>query len=259
MRFDGKRALVTGAGSGIGAATAMRLASEGARLVLLDIDRGAAETTAEAIASTCGTGRTLVAEADVSSWDLLSAAFARMIEADARLDILVNNAGLGAVGKTPDLPIDDWRRTLGVVLDGPFYCSKLAIPMLRAAGGGAIVNVASISGVLGDYSLAAYNAAKGGVLNLTRTLALDHIKDGIRVNAICPGMVDTPATKMLKDNEELWSRIERSIPAGRAARADEIAAVIAFLASDDASAMVGATVVVDNGITAWTGHPDLLA
>lgn len=258
MRFDGKLALVTGAGSGIGAATALRLASEGARLVLLDINRTGAEATADLIAARVGAGRTLVEQADVSDWQSISAAFARIGEAEPRLDILVNNAGLGAVGRTPDLPLEDWRRTLGVVLDGPFYCCKLGIPLLRAAGGGAIVNVASISGLLGDYGLSAYSAAKGGVMNWTRTIALDHIGEGIRVNAVCPGMVDTPVTRMLQDNAELWSRIKAAIPARRVAQPEEIAAVIAFLASDDASAMVGAAVVVDNGLTAGTGSPNIM-
>ncbi len=258
MRFDGKLALVTGAGSGIGAATALRLASEGARLILLDINRTGAEATAERIAARAGTGRTLVEQADVSDWRSISAAFARIAEAEPRLDILVNNAGLGAVGQTPDLPLEDWRRTLGVVLDGPFHCCKLGIPLLRAAGGGAIVNVASISGLFGDYSLSAYSAAKGGVMNWTRTIALDHIGEGIRVNAVCPGMVDTPVTQMLQDNDELWTRIKGAIPARRVARPEEIAAVIAFLASDDASAMVGAAVVVDNGLTAGTGSPNIM-
>lgn len=257
MRFVDKLVLVTGAGSGIGAATAKRFAAEGARLILLDINRESAEATASAI-SAHGGGSILVEQADVSNWDSISAAFGRIADVEPKLDVLVNNAGLGTVGPVPDLPLEEWRKTLGVVLDGPFYCCKLGIPMIRAAGGGAIVNVASIAGLFGEYSLSAYGAAKGGVLNFTRALALDHIKEGIRVNAICPGMVDTPAASFLKSNTELWARISTNIPAGRAAKPEEIAAVIAFLASDDASAMVGAAVVVDNGITAWTGSPNVM-
>jgi meso-butanediol dehydrogenase/(S,S)-butanediol dehydrogenase/diacetyl reductase len=257
MRFQDKLALVTGAGSGIGAATALRLASEGARLVLLDINPAGAEATANAIAA-AGGADTLVVQADVSDWESISAAFERIAGIEPKLDILINNAGLGTVGQVPDLPIAEWRKTLGVVLDGPFFCCKLGIPLIRAAGGGAIVNVASIAGMFGEYSLTAYSAAKGGILNFTRSLALDHIKEGIRVNAICPGMVDTPAAGFLKSNKELWSRITSSIPSGRPATPEEIAAVIAFLASDDASAMVGSAVVVDNGLTAWTGSPNVM-
>lgn len=258
MRLEGKRAIVTGAGSGIGAATALRLAREGANVVLLDLRQEGADATAAAIGKAVGPGRTAVETADVSDWESISAAFDRIAQDNPRLDILVNNAGMGVVGPTPELPLEDWRLVMGVVLDGPFHCCKLAIPMMRKAGGGAIVNVASIAGQFGEYSLSAYGAAKGGVLNFTRSLALDHIKEGIRVNAICPGMVETPAASFLKNNEELWSRITTMIPAGRAAQPEEIASVIAFLASDDASAMVGAAVVVDNGLTAWTGSPNVM-
>lgn len=258
MRFKDKVALVTGAGSGIGAATARRLASEGAHVVLLDFNGDGAAATAAAIAADGGSGGTSIETADVSDWDSVSGAFSRIAEKHPKLDILVNNAGMGLLGKAPDVPIADWDRVLGVVLNGVFYCTKLGIPLLRVAGGGAIVNVASIAGMAGEFHLPAYSAAKGGVLNFTRAVAIDHIKEGIRVNAVCPGMVDTPAAKMLKDNAPLWERIQDSIPSGRPAQPSEIAAVIAFLASDDASAMVGSAVVVDNGITAWTGSPNIL-
>src|SRR5690606_32450314 len=131
------------------------------RLVLLDINRAGAEETAAAIASLHGPGRVLIEEANVADWESVSAAFSRISKVEPKLDILVNNAGMGVAGPAPDTPIEDWKRTIGVVLDGPFYCCKLGIPLIRAAGGGAIVNVASIAGIFGEYNLTAYGAAKG--------------------------------------------------------------------------------------------------
>jgi meso-butanediol dehydrogenase/(S,S)-butanediol dehydrogenase/diacetyl reductase len=247
-RFDGRVAIVTGAASGIGAATARLLAKGGARVVVADIaDTGAA------VADETG-GR--FHRVDVSVEGEVGALVADTLAAEGRLDILVNNAGIGALGEVPDLPSETWRQVFAVDLDAVFWACRAAIPAIRAAGSGAIVNVASISGLAADHGFAAYNAAKAGLINLSRTMAIDHAKDGIRVNVVCPGLVDTPLAGALAAIPGVMERFLSTIPIGRAIRPGEVAEVIAFLASDAASAMTGAVVTVDGGVTAHLGSPD---
>jgi meso-butanediol dehydrogenase/(S,S)-butanediol dehydrogenase/diacetyl reductase len=182
-----------------------------------------------------------------------------LVAAAGGLDVFINNAGAGAFARSTELPVDAWRALIALNLDAVFFGCKAAIPALVARGGGAIVNVASISGLGGDYGFTVYNAAKGGVINYTRAAAIDHAREGVRINAVCPGLVDTPAVApalAIPGAAEAWNA---SIPMGRAARPEEIAAVIAFLASEDASYMTGAAVVVDGGATAHTGQPNLAA
>jgi meso-butanediol dehydrogenase/(S,S)-butanediol dehydrogenase/diacetyl reductase len=167
-----------------------------------------------------------------------------------RLDVLVNNAGIGCFGETPDLDPEQWHRVIAVDLHSVFYGCRAAIPHLRRAGGGAIVNTASISGLAGDYGFAAYNAAKGAVANYTRTLAIDHGKDGIRTNAVCPGPIDTPLAAALTSNDVVMAEYARVVPLGRIGRADEVAA---------ASYVNGACLEVDGGLTAHTGQPNIVA
>jgi meso-butanediol dehydrogenase / (S,S)-butanediol dehydrogenase / diacetyl reductase len=256
-RFAGKVALVTGGASGIGAATARRLAAEGARVAIGDLD----EPAGGALAKELG------AEAGAASFHAVDvaelASVERLVEDVAarfgRLDVLVNNAGIGGFGETPDLDPDQWHRVIAVDLHSVFYGCRAAIPHLRRAGGGAIVNTASISGLGGDYGFAAYNAAKGAVANYTRTLALDHGKDGIRTNAVCPGPIDTPLAAALTSNAVVVAEYARVVPLGRIGRAEEVAAAIAFLASDDASYVNGACLEVDGGLTAHTGQPNFVA
>ncbi len=256
-RFGGRVALVTGGASGIGAATARRLRAEGARVAIGDLN----ESLGTALAKELGaeTGGALFQAADVA--DLASVE--RLVEATAarfgRLDVLVNNAGIGSFGETPDLDPEQWHRVIAVDLHSVFYGCRAAIPHLRRAGGGAIVNTASISGLGGDQGFAAYNAAKGAVVNYTRTLAVDHGKEGIRTNAVCPGPIDTPLATVLMQSETIVGEYRRSIPLGRVGRADEVAAAIAFLASDDASYVNGVCLEVDGGLLAHTGQPNFVA
>jgi meso-butanediol dehydrogenase/(S,S)-butanediol dehydrogenase/diacetyl reductase len=184
-RFTGKVALVTGAASGIGAATARRLRSEGARVALADLNEPAGTALAKELAGDDdGASFHSVDVAELASVERL---VAEVVGRFGRLDVLVNNAGIGSFGETPDVDPEQWHRVIAVDLHSVFYGCRTAIPELSRAGGGAIVNTASISGLGGDYGFAAYNAAKGAVVNYTRTLALDHAKDGIRTNAVCPG------------------------------------------------------------------------
>jgi meso-butanediol dehydrogenase/(S,S)-butanediol dehydrogenase/diacetyl reductase len=243
---------VTGAGSGIGAATVRRLVAEGAAVVGLDIAEPI-ERVGEVDYLLC----------DVADPEAVEAAIDRAVahlDGHGRLlDVLVNNAGIGSLAPAAGLAVEEWRRVLDVNVSSVFYACRRAIPIMQSLSGGTIVNVASISGLRGDFGFGAYNASKAAVVNYTRTLALDHGRDGIRVNAVCPGLVDTPLTAGLHSVEGLLDRWTAAIPLGRAGQPDEIAATIAFLASDDASYLTGAAVVVDGGITAGTGQPDVLS
>jgi meso-butanediol dehydrogenase/(S,S)-butanediol dehydrogenase/diacetyl reductase len=175
-----------------------------------------------------------------------------------RLDILFNNAGIGALAETSEMAEELWDQVFAINTRAVFLFCKAALPLMRESGGGAIVNTASISGLFGDYAMSAYNASKGAVVNYTRALALDCGRDGIRVNAVCPGLVDTEmAAGAIADPADRAFWFDR-IPLGRAARREEIAAVATFLASDDASYMTGAIVSADGGIGAHTGQPNFL-
>lgn len=252
-RFEDKIVLITGAASGIGAATARRFAAEGALLALGDLN----EEGMAAVAKELGAGERILTRAtDVREYDEVEALTQAAVDRFGRLDVVFNNAGIGTYGKTPDLDLENWRNVIAVDLHSVFYGCRAAIPHLRNAGGGAIINTASISGLAGDYGLAAYNAAKGGVMNFTRTCAIDHARENIRVNAVCPGPIETALTSPLLAHEGFVKSYAERVPMGRVGKADEIAGVVAFLASEDAGYITGVGVVVDGGLLAATGQPN---
>jgi len=258
-RFEGCAAIVTAAGSGIGAATAKRLAGEGARVVVADLSSTRAQATAGDIATAGGEAAWIKMDAaDPSS---VEATVALAVTRWGRLDLLVNNAGYGAPALLCDTTVESWNRTLAVTLTSVFLGLKHALPVMRRQGKGAVVNTASVSGIAGDIGMPAYNAAKAGVVNLTRAAALECAGQGIRVNCVCPGGVDTRVTQLLAGDraDELRRTMAAVHPLQRMGSAEEIAAAIAFLASDEAAFITGAALVADGGLTAASGLPPYVA
>lgn len=249
MRYDGKVAIVTGAGSGIGEATAVRLAQEGASVVVADIRQDA---MARVLAAIGGEERHLGVIVDVIDAAAIDRMIAATVERFGRIDTLVNNAGMGSFGKVTDIDMDHWNTVMTVDVASIFWASRQAMPHLVASGG-SIVNVASASGMAADYGFAAYNAAKAAVLNLTRAMAIDHAP-AVRVNAVSPGLTATPLATGLTENPTIMQAY--ALPMERPARPDEIAAAIAFLGSADASYVNGHNLVIDGGMTAHTGQPN---
>lgn len=242
----GRVALVTGGASGIGAATARLLAARGASVLVVDIDGDGAQRICDEIAARGGAAEAFAADLmpSASADAAVSAALARF----GRLDILVNNAGIGGRGPSHELTDADWRRVIGLDLDAVFYMSRAALRPMVASGAGAIVSIASIFGHVGLGERAAYSAAKAGVVNLTRALALEYGARGIRVNAVCPGVIRTP---LVAHNSPAQTEALIALhPIGRLGEPEEVAEAAAFLASDAASFVTGASLLVDGGYTA---------
>ncbi len=243
----GKVAVVTGAASGIGAESARRLAEEGARVVVADLTDGAGRAVASEVDG-------LYVRTDVTSPEGVQALYAAAAAEFGRVDVLVNNAGISPPDDDSilDTELDAWRRVQEVNLTSVYLCCKHGIPHLLAAGGGSVVNTASFVALMGAAtSQISYTASKGGVLAMTRELGVQFARQGVRVNALCPGPVDTPLLRELfaADPERAARRLVH-VPMGRFAEAREIAAAVAFLASEDSSFITASTFLVDGGITA---------
>jgi meso-butanediol dehydrogenase/(S,S)-butanediol dehydrogenase/diacetyl reductase len=250
--LDGKVALITGGAGAIGLATAGRFAEEGARVVIADregdrLDRAATDLR--------DSGLDVIAmPVDVTSEASVQELLARIAADQGRLDILFTSAGVLVSGSVVETTLEEWQRTLAVNLTGTFLCAKYAVPLMVAGGGGSIVLMSSTSGLVAEQATAAYCASKGGVVMLGRQMALDFARDGIRVNVVCPGWIDTPfndpAVERSGGVEALAPFIEAMVPLGRQGQPDEVADVVVFLASDRSRLMTGSVVVADGGLTA---------
>ncbi|MGB9791703.1 MAG: SDR family NAD(P)-dependent oxidoreductase [Thermacetogeniaceae bacterium] len=247
MRLRDKVAVITGAGSGIGRATAILFGNEGAKVIVSDYKEDTAKATLDEILKNKGEG--IAVRADVSNEEEVRQLMEKAFKSYGRLDILINNAGIGEVSPVEELSEEAWYRTIDINLKGVFLCTKHAIPYMRRSGGGSIVNNASILGHVSFPGAAAYSAAKGGVVMLTKNMALDYAKDRIRVNAVCPGFIRTPMVEKgaVKDQIDYLATLH---PLGRLGEPIEVAYAMLFLASDEASFITGSSLMVDGGYTA---------
>jgi NAD(P)-dependent dehydrogenase (short-subunit alcohol dehydrogenase family) len=247
-RLEERVALVTGAASGIGRATAERLASEGATAVVTDVQDDAGEEAAAAIRA--GGGESLFVHLDVTDEQGWASAVERVLAERGRLDILVNNAGLGDLAPIEETTLPDWERTVAIDQTGVFLGMKACAEALKASGHGSVINISSIFGTSGGFGTSpAYHAAKGAVRTLTKNVALHWATEGVRVNSIHPGFIRTPILDQARDTE-VWDAMTALTPMGRLGEPEEIAAAVAYLASDDASFVTGLELYVDGGYIA---------
>jgi NAD(P)-dependent dehydrogenase (short-subunit alcohol dehydrogenase family) len=254
MRLEGKVALITGGGSGMGKVASELFANEGASVVLTDVNDQAGEATAGAIGD-----RALYVHADVSDESDAEAMVAAAVDAFGRLDILYNNAGIMPLGdgSVTDNDTEIWDEVLAVNVKGVAFGCKFGIRAMLENGGGSIINVASFVAWMGAAtSQTAYTASKGAVLAMTREIAVEYARRGVRCNALCPGPIETPLLLALLSDDEKKQRRFVHIPMGRLGRAEELAKAALFLASDDSSFMTGASLIVDGGITAAYVTPE---
>lgn len=250
-RLEGRKALVTGASSGIGRTIALRLAQEGASVVVNYLSSPEAADEVVKLIKDAG-GKALAAQADVSDEAQVDAMFARAASEFGGLDILVNNAGMETHHPFLEMPLDAWRKVIDVDLTGAFLCAQRAARlMVQAKTGGAIVNISSVHQVIPWGGFAHYCAAKAGLDMMSKTLALELATNGVRVNTVAPGAIQTPINKNVWDNAEMMKDLLRKIPTERMGQTEEIASVVAFLCSSEASYMTGSTVFVDGGMTLY--------
>ena len=256
-RLEGKAALVTGGSGGIGSATLRRFAREGAALVCADLNAEEGEKLVSEL--NAGGARAVFRHCDVGSFEQVEAAVQTAVDEFGRIDVLFNNAASSSGGYVADLDLDEWDRSLRVMLSASLYGMKAAIPHMRRQGGGSIVNTSSIYGLVANPGIAPYCTAKAGLINLTRTAAVEYGRSNVRVNAVCPGVVETPMFEaVLSLGLKTREQVAEMHALGRTIRPEEIADLVLFLASDESSAITGQAIVIDGGLLSacdLTGTP----
>jgi meso-butanediol dehydrogenase/(S,S)-butanediol dehydrogenase/diacetyl reductase len=253
-RFEGKIVIVTGAGSGIGAGTARRFLREGASVVL----NGRRELKLRETIAGFDPAKSLVHPGDVSDEEYVKGLVEETISKFGKLDVLVNNAAIALFGPFAQITTQDWRKLMGTDLDSVYFGTRESLPHLLKTKG-SIINVSSVSGLGGDWGLSSYNAAKGAITNFTRSLALEYGSRGVRINAVAPSLTSTEATVDLERSEAVMAAFRDRLPIGRSATPDEVAGVIAFLASEDARFINGVNLPIDGGLHASNGQPNFLS